>query len=146
MSAVAAVVHDGTVMALIRRSSDIAERGVTFVTPPDYPLQVGVLNHPSGSEIKPHIHRDIVYEVNTTQEFIYVEHGHVEITLYTDDWTEVERSVLGDGDFVLFVRGGHSLKVLDDARMVEVKQGPYPGDVQAKIFPDQSTKVDRRSG
>src|SRR4051812_33416690 len=143
MSDVATVVYSGHVIALIRQSRDVEERGVMFITPTDYPLQVGVMHHPEGVEIPPHIHRDIVYEVTTTQEFIYVERGRVEITLYADDWTLIEQRVLEGGDFVLFVRGGHSLRILDDASMVEVKQGPYPGDAHAKIFRDETAKVGR---
>ena len=141
MSALRTVVHEGAVMALIRRGCEGAEPGVSFLTPNEYPLQVGILNHPAGTQIKPHVHRDIHYEVNTTQEFIYVESGRIEIILYDDTWDEVTRDVLSGGDFVLFVSGGHSLKVLEESRMVEVKQGPYPGDAHAKVFPEHPVEL-----
>ena len=41
---------------------------------------------------------------------------------------------LGPGDFLLSLTGGHSFEVLEDVRLIEVKQGPYPGDAYAKRF------------
>jgi hypothetical protein len=35
---------------------------------------------------------------------------------------------------VLLIRGGHGFEVLDDLNMVEVKQGPYAGDMDKTRF------------
>ncbi len=87
--------------------------------------------------IKDHIHRqDIKYKVDTTQEFLYIEKGKVRVNLYNSKWKEIKKVILGAGDFVLFVSGGHGLKVLEDCRIIEIKQGPYPGDKLAKIYKD----------
>ena len=51
-----------------------------------------------------------------------------------DDWTLVAQTELRAGDFILSVTGGHSFEVLEDVRLIEVKQGPYPGDSYAKRF------------
>lgn len=123
-------------LALIFRHSIKAD-GVKFLTPDDYTLQLGLIEHPSGKEIKDHIHRqDIKYNVDTTQEFLYIESGSVEVTIYTNSWKVVKKTVLEAGDFILFVGGGHGLKVLKKCRIIEIKQGPYPGDKNAKIYRD----------
>lgn len=109
--------------------------GVRFLTPQKYTLQLGLLEHPKGKVIKDHIHRqDIKYNVDTTQEFLYIEKGKVLINLYSEKWDFVKRAILTKGDFVLLVNGGHGLKILRKARIIEIKQGPYPGEDRAKIF------------
>lgn len=111
--------------------------GVTFLVPKDYTLQLGLLEHPANKVIKEHIHnQNIKYRVDTTQEFLYIERGKVLINFFSEDWKFLKRSILNKGDFVLFVSGGHGLKILKKSRIIEVKQGPYPGDKKAKIYRD----------
>jgi len=38
------------------------------------------------------------------------------------------------GDFMLSVAGGHAFSIEKGSRLIEVKQGPYPGDKRAKVF------------
>lgn len=126
--------------ALIFRHSLKAD-GVKFLTPDDYTLQLGLIEHPAGKEVRDHIHRqDIKYNVDTTQEFLYIESGSVEVTIYTNSWKVVKKTVLEAGDFILFVGGGHGLKVVKKCRIIEIKQGPYPGDKNAKIYRDGEHK------
>jgi len=124
----------GTLYALIFRHQLAVGDGVKFLTPDDYPLQVGLIERKQGYAFRPHIHNDLHYNVNTTQEFLYVERGSIRATIYSHDWEVVAKIELGAGDFMLSVAGGHSFEVLDDVRLVEVKQGPYPGDKYAKRF------------
>ena len=126
--------HLGQPIALVFRRSLQAE-GVNFLTPVDYTLQLGLIEHPTGHVIRDHIHRqDLTYRVDTTQEFLYIEKGKVSIDLYSDEWEKLEQIVLAAGDFILFIGGGHGLEILEDCRIIEIKQGPYPGDGQAKVF------------
>ena len=104
------------------------------MTPHNYPLQIGLLEHPAKKTIRAHRHRNLKYKVNTTQEFIYMESGEVEATIYRNDWTVVKKVRLKKGDFILSITGGHGFRVIKPSRMIEIKQGPYPGDKKAKIF------------
>ena len=129
--------HKDQTIALIFRHSIKAD-GVKFLTPVDYTLQLGLIEHQKGHVIKDHIHRqDITYKVDTTQEFLYIEKGRVFIKLYSNHWKPVGEVILKAGDFILFVSGGHGLKILQDCRIIEIKQGPYPGDAHAKIYKDE---------
>src|SRR3972149_7085233 len=124
----------GNIIAIVFRKK-LKAKGVKFLTPNDYSLQLGLIEHPAGKIVKDHIHRqDIKYKVDTTQEFLFIEKGKVRINLYTEKWTKVKSVVLTGGDFVLFVSGGHGLKILKKCRIIEVKQGPYPGEKKAKIY------------
>ena len=114
-----------------------ADGSIKFLTPQSYPLQIGLIEHRDGKQVRPHIHRNLFYDVNTTQEFIYVERGeNILVTIFDTDWVEIEKLSMSSGDSILFVGGGHSLDIPADCRLFEVKQGPYPGDKEAKIFKD----------
>lgn len=119
----------------------IKAHGVRFLTPVSYTLQLGLIEHPSGKIIRDHIHRqDIKYKVDTTEEFLYIEKGKVKVKLFSPKWEELEGVTLKSGDFILFVSGGHGLEIKEDCRIIEIKQGPYPGDKRAKLFHEEKHK------
>lgn len=116
-------------------SHSLRADGVRFLTPDSFTLQLGLIEHPSGKQIRKHSHNpEIKYHVDTTQEFIYVEKGILEVTIYDRDWSEITKFKLRPGDFYLHVSGGHGFKVIKKCRIFEIKQGPYPGDKIAKLF------------
>jgi len=127
---------NGKIIALIFKRS-IKSDGVRFLTPENYTLQLGLLEHPKGRILEDHMHNPKVkYRINTTQEFLYIEKGKVKVKLFDDNWNLVGEEILTDGDFMLHVSGGHGFEVLEKCRMIEVKQGPYPGEKKAKIYRD----------
>ncbi len=127
-------VKDGEETVAIIYCKHIKTTGVRFLTPTHYPLQIGLLEHTEGKFVDFHRHPDHVYEVNTTQEMLYVEKGRVDIVITNHDWKVLKEFELAKGDFVLFVNAGHSVHLHKGSRVIEIKQGPYPGDAQAKIF------------
>lgn len=132
--------YKGKILAHIFEHSLKAD-GVKFLTPHDYSLQLGVIEHPKGHQITDHGHNpDIKYKVDTTQEFLYIEKGKVLMKLYNDDFKLVKEVVLERGDFTLFVSGAHGFEILKKCRMIEVKQGPYPGDKMAKVHKKHGKK------
>ncbi len=115
-------------------SKNIKAQGSRFLTPTKYPLQLGLLEHKERKFVPPHIHNDLHYEVNTTQEFLYIEKGKVDIVIFSREWKEIKKVTLTQGDFILFVNGGHSVDIHKESRILEIKQGPYPGDKKAKRY------------
>lgn len=130
------VENNGQVLALFfSKKLKVNEKGIRFLTPTDYPLQIGLLEHPKKKIVPPHIHRNLHYNVNTTQEFLFVQKGSdIEVTIFSDEWKCMEKISMSSGDSILFVSGGHSLIIPKGCKILEVKQGPYPGDKEAKIF------------
>jgi hypothetical protein len=126
--------QQGTLYAFIVRRDTSKPDSVQFLTPDEFPLQLGLIERPSGYAFRPHIHRDMRYDVNTTQEVLYVERGRVRVTIYTPEWEVIRRTEMTAGDILFSVTGGHGFEVLEDVRLIEVKQGPYPGDHYAKRF------------
>jgi hypothetical protein len=51
-----------------------------------------------------------------------------------DDKNYLESRVLNQGDVVLLAYGGHGFEMLEDSEMIEVKQGPYAGEMDKIRF------------
>jgi hypothetical protein len=124
------------IIAIVFKKS-LRSDGVSFLTPETYTLQLGLLEHPKGRILRDHMHNPKVkYRVDTTQEFLYIEKGRVKVKFFDDDWSSLGEEILTAGDFMLHVSGGHGFEILEKCRMIEIKQGPYPGEKAAKIYRD----------
>jgi len=117
---------NGEILAIVLRKS-YDEEGVSFITPENNPLQLGVLKHRGGTRIKPHTHRDTPRVIRETQEVLFVEYGKVEVEFYDEEQSRVAGTTLGLGDIILLMSGGHGINVLKDSKIIEIKQGPYYG-------------------
>lgn len=124
---------DGERYALVFVNQSLSE-GVHFLTPDDMPLQVGMLIHPTGKHIKPHVHRPLDKTVHSTYEVLYVIEGRIEVQFYARNGEYRGCQQLSSGDFILLMNGGHGLTVLESCRIMEVKQGPYLGVEVEKIM------------
>ena len=114
-------------LAIIVRSS-FSQPGINFFTPNDYSQQLAYMNHPTGKEIQPHVHKKVQREVHYTQETLFIRRGKLQVDFYSEDQEYLESRVLEAGDVILLIKGGHGFKVIEDLEMFEVKQGPYAGD------------------
>ncbi len=127
---------EGSVLALVMRGKDTVE-GVNFVTPLESPLQLGVLQHRAGARIKPHIHRDHVRTIEKLQEVLHIDSGKVEVEFFDNKGNKVAGTILETGDTILLISGGHGFNILENAKIIEVKQGPYFGTSEDKVrFPE----------
>ncbi|MCX7847883.1 MAG: hypothetical protein N2595_07640 [bacterium] len=127
-------IRDGEEVIAIVIPGDLPAEGVRFVTPQSYPFQVGVLCHKAGTVLKAHGHKKLRIETNIFQEILIIQSGRIVVDLYGMEHQFLESVELGPGDAILFVDGGHGVRMLTDAKIIEVKQGPYPGDKLAKVF------------
>ncbi len=118
--------RSGKVFALILRA-DYEPEGVNFVTSPANPLQLGILKHQHGSKIKPHIHKSFPRTINEVQEVLHIKYGKVEAEFYETGGKKVGSAILNAGDTFLLISGGHGFNILEDSKIIEIKQGPYHG-------------------
>ncbi|MFC2058767.1 hypothetical protein ACFLTS_03875 [Chloroflexota bacterium] len=118
--------HKGNVLAMIIRANHEPE-GINFVTPNDYPLQLGVIKHKQGNRIKAHVHKSSPKLINDVQEVLYIVYGEIEAVFYSEHAEKVRSIILRSGDTILLVSGGHGFNILEDCKIVEIKQGPYHG-------------------
>ena len=75
--------RDGKILALILRK-EVEPEGVNFFTTEDNPLQLGILKHKAGTEVKPHIHKSSSKVINSIQEVLHVDYGKVKVNFYDD--------------------------------------------------------------
>jgi mannose-6-phosphate isomerase-like protein (cupin superfamily) len=127
MDAVETVSAGGHTLAVIVRNS-ISEPGISFFTPNDFSQQLAYMQHPAGKTIFPHTHNPVQRAVTKTLEVLFVRKGRLRVDLYDEQQVYQESRVLGPGDVILLVAGGHGFETLEPVEMFEVKQGPYAGD------------------
>lgn len=118
--------NDGTSFALVLRRN-IKTEGVKFFSSDDMSLQLGILKHKQGANVKPHIHRPTKKIINNVQEVLHVEYGVVECNFYNDEGKKVKSTILNEGDTILLINGGHGFNILENSKIFEIKQGPYTG-------------------
>lgn len=134
------IVRNNKILALILHGNHESE-GVNFITSKENSFQVGILDHKQGSIIKPHVHRAFPRTIPDTQEVLHLEKGMVEVEFYDEDGEKCDRRMLMPGDTILLVSGGHGFNILEDCRIIEIKQGPYGGADEDKQRFDNSDKA-----
>lgn len=125
--------HNGETYALLFKKIEVPE-GIRFLTESKDEFQVGAMERPKGYIVPPHSHPRGERVMQGFSEFLYIEKGSIKVAVFDDEWDELKTEVLNPGDFLLFMRGGHSIEVLEDCRMIEVKQGPYVDEFTKKSF------------
>ena len=105
----------------------------TFVSAADSSMQMGLLAHGAGFVEVPHVHKEIPRTISDLQQFLVVQRGVVAIDFFDDGGALLKTVELRPGDAMLLMSGGHSLRVIEDAQCVSVKQGPFLGVENDKI-------------
>ena len=123
---------DKTLAIIIR--DDHKTDGVDFITPGEYSQQVAYMHHHKGKEIAAHVHNLVHRNVVMTQEVLFIKKGKLRVDFYDDYKDYLESRILNAGDVILLISGGHGFKVLEELEMVEVKQGPYAGEMDKERF------------
>jgi hypothetical protein len=139
MKGIEEIHHEGLHAALIIRSSFTYD-GIKFFTPEYYSQQLGYMKRSSGYIIEPHIHKSVSREVHFTKEVLIIKSGKVKVDFYSNDKVYFKSILLHPGDIILLAYGGHGFEIIEDAEIIEVKQGPYAGDEDKIRFPGISHK------
>lgn len=126
------VAAGGPLAYVIRRT--IAPAATTFVTSPDMKQQVGFVVYPKGGVVARHVHLAVERNIVGTSEVIVVRSGRCELDVYDDTQQLVATRELHPGDVMIMVGGGHGFRMLEDTVLLEVKQGPYTGVEEKRLF------------
>ena len=73
-------------------------------------------------------------KVELTQEVLFIKSGKVRVDFYDDNQDYLESRILNQGDVVLLANGGHGFQMLETSEMIEVKQGPFCGEMDKVRF------------
>lgn len=115
-------------------SRNFHKHGIHFFTPDEFSQQLAFMRHPAGRVIEPHVHNPVSRSVQYTQEVLFVKSGKIRVDFYDQEKHYLESRILEGGDVILLAFGGHGFEILEEVEMIEVKQGPYAGDLDKTRF------------
>ena len=127
------IANESELLALIVRSG-FTKDGIEFFTPGHFSQQLGYMKRKKGYVVKPHLHLPVVRQIIFTKEVLFIKSGKVRIDFYEQDENYLESKILAGGDVILLASGGHGIEVLEEAEIIEVKQGPYAGESDKNRF------------
>lgn len=121
------IVANETVLARVILDDEWPE-GLSFYSKDEEYIQVGKWNYQNGKELLAHKHNEVPRTFQRTQEVVYVRSGRIGARIYDEEGNLVEKVELGAGDTIILLSGGHGYDILEDGtKVLEVKNGPYPG-------------------
>jgi mannose-6-phosphate isomerase-like protein (cupin superfamily) len=128
---------NGELCAIVLRTTH-DRGGIQFFTSSKLSQQLASMSYRRGHVIGAHFHNPVSRSVTYTQETLFIRKGKIRVDFYTVGKEYRESRVLGPGDVILLIAGGHGFEVLEDLNMIEVKQGPYMGDADKTRFEGRS--------
>ncbi len=114
--------------------ADVKVDKTTFYSPPDSSFQFGLLAHKAGFVEPPHFHKPVTRTISDLQQMFVVQRGVVVIELYSDDGQPLREIEMSAGDAIVLIHGVHAIRVIEDMQCISVKQGPYLGEAEDKVF------------
>jgi hypothetical protein len=127
------ITADGQPLCYVIRGQ-VHPSNTTFITPPEAKQQVGFIVYRKGGVIARHVHRPLERHIIGMAEVVVVRSGSCQIEVYDEQENLVAVRDLHQNDVVLMVGGGHGFKILEDTILLEIKQGPYLGADDKRLF------------
>ena len=127
------IMHNNKLLSVIIRANYQSD-GIEFFTPDDFSQQLAYMHRKKNYVIPPHVHNAVQRDVHFTQEVLVIKSGKIRVDYYDDDRNYLESRILYQGDVVLLAYGDHGFEMLEDSEMIEVKQGPYAGEMDKIRF------------
>lgn len=121
-------------LAYIIRAGFVSEK-TTFITPPEWEQQLGMIVRPAGEIIARHVHHSRPpYQHTKTSEILLVRRGRCQADIYNPEQQLVATRELRSGDVIFLIDGGHGFRLLEDTVFLEIKPGPYSGPGEKNYF------------
>lgn len=122
-------ITDGDIILARHITADEWDKGgLNFFSNDSEFIQVGTWAYDNGKHLLAHEHNIIPRNTDITQETLYIKQGKIKATIYNLNRQQVAEWIAETGDIMILLRGGHSYDILtDNAQVLEVKNGPYPG-------------------
>lgn len=127
----------GVKYAEVIRAGEQVEK-TTFFSPPESSFQFGLLAHQAGFVEPPHYHKPVTRTISDLQQMFVVQRGVVVVELYSDQGELIKEIEMRTGDAIVLIHGVHAIRVLEDMQCISVKQGPYLGEEEDKVFVEVS--------
>lgn len=125
------------VRAAYRVGDPASERNTkAHITDNAWPLQVILLERAPGGTAMPHYHvpTEELPPLPTRHQIFICQRGRARVGIFTKEGQSLGDVILGKDDLVLMLEG-HEVEFLEPkTRLIEIKQGPFPGtDADDKI-------------
>ena len=65
---------------------------------------------------------------------VNIENSFTKVEIFDKHKIFVIEQIINAGELILFFQGGHSFEILEDAKFIEIKQGPYIEGQDKKRF------------
>ncbi|MBS3072825.1 hypothetical protein J4477_03270 [Candidatus Pacearchaeota archaeon] len=126
--------EDGNVLAIVVRS-DYQKEGLNFFTDETHSFQIGIHDVKKGKRYRAHKSKPFKKLENLRANKIYlIQRGLARVDVYNNKNLKIVEIFLYGGDLILFIMGGHGITLMENTKMIEIKQGPYRGVDEDKIF------------
>ena len=120
--------EDGLVLARHIPAQEAWGDGLKFFSQDSDFVQVGTWGYNSGKELLAHAHNPVERKIGLTQEVLYIGSGSVKATIFDVRGAKVAELIAKTGDLLVLLWGGHGYQILEDGtKVLEIKNGPYPG-------------------
>jgi hypothetical protein len=127
-------IKNGAQLLAMILSGDFNQPGIHFFTPHHFSQQLAYMRHPAGKIIAPHVHNPAPRTVEYTVEVLLLKRGKLRVDFYDEAQNYLESRILQAGDVLVLSTGGHGFEALEEIEMLEVKQGPYAGELDKTRF------------
>jgi len=124
MGKVEKIIKDGIIYAIIIKS-DYEPQKTEFITEKEDLQQIGFIIYEAGGTIQPHYHKFNKRTIEKTTETLFVKKGKLEYQIFNNDRNLISKGILDKGDVITLLDGGHGFNIIEDANLIEVKQGPF---------------------
>ena len=126
--------EDGKILAIVIRK-DYNQKGLNFLTSEEHSFQVGVHNVKKGKRYR--AHKTLPFKkidfLNANKIYL-IQEGQTKVDIYNTSDQKILDLFLYAGDLIVFVSGGHGVTMMENTKIIEIKQGPYRGVSEDKIF------------
>lgn len=104
------------------------KKGITSPTNPTEALQVVTHKRLQNEYTKPHMHAQKKRITKKLQECLVVVKGKIKVDLYSKSKKYFKSIYLLSGETIIFISGGHGVRILQDSEIIEIKNGPFIED------------------
>ena len=125
--------ENGDLLAIVLRPAD-SDNSKHFATDNEIELQLASFKLEEGDEILRHYHPKQERNISLTSEVILVTDGKIEVEIYDNNLELYATEIINEKEVIALFSGGHKITMLEDAKFIEVKQGPYDPNTDKKHF------------
>ena len=125
--------ENGELLAIVLRPAD-SDTSKYFATDNEIELQLASFKLEEGDEILRHYHPKQERNISLTSEVILVTDGKIEVEIYDNNLELYATEIINEKEVIALFSGGHKITMLEDAKFIEVKQGPYDPNTDKKHF------------